>query len=65
MYFENPQKQLTPADRPASLVTGGLQYTALATIVLFILGGEFLAMTQQAIPLQPIADAVQGVTAGK
>jgi NADH-quinone oxidoreductase subunit N len=48
MYFESPRSTLV--DRPAPLVSGGLVFTALATIVLFIFGGVFLAMTQQSAP---------------
>jgi NADH-quinone oxidoreductase subunit N len=49
MYFETPETTLTA--RPATLVNTGLVFTALATVVLFILGGIFLGMTQLSTPL--------------
>src|SRR5690349_7352695 len=49
MYFETPEATLTA--RPATLVNTGLVFTALATVVLFILGGLFLGMTQLSTPL--------------
>jgi NADH-quinone oxidoreductase subunit N len=49
MYFETPQTTLVA--RPATLVNSGLVFTALATVVLFILGGLFLGMTQLSTPL--------------
>ncbi len=59
MYFEPAHNTLV--DRRAPLVSGGLVVTALATVVLFILGGVFLSMTQLSIPLQPVADSIKGL----
>jgi NADH-quinone oxidoreductase subunit N len=61
MYFEQPQTTLV--DRRAPLVAGGLVFTALATIVLFILGGVFLGMTQLSTPL--VTGAILPALAGR
>ena len=39
---------------------GGLVVTALATVVLFILGGVFFGKTQLSVLLQPVADSIKG-----
>ncbi len=61
MYFETPRSTL--AVRPAPLVAGALVFTALATVVLFVLGGVFLDMTQQSQPL--VGSLVLPILAGR
>ncbi|MGI8588709.1 MAG: NADH-quinone oxidoreductase subunit N [Chloroflexia bacterium] len=61
MYFEQPTEEMKA--RPVKLVAGGLVLTSLATVVLFILGGVFLGMTQLSQPL--VTGAILPALAGR